>query len=596
MIADVTEARADELNRMIAARPKDSTGACAAQPAADYFYDADNLRSIKRLWSAGGTQPLSFTTTVRGGLDGLSDITTHVSDGLETKSPYEQKNYVYGPGGLIASEKRVLYASSNPAWQLYGTATGCTVNNPAASAEALNPNGYDLALNFGACASTSIKTMTLEWHELNADGTPKDCTNQRIDTTTNFNARYNCGLLHLNPALGTSRLYKLKYASTSYGVKVTETVSMGLYGSKSFVVSQFTASLAKGQPATALAYADQTPAPPAPGGSLAAPGPGGREVNYYQKDHLGTVRVVSDESGNVLSTHDYEPFGLELPSQDFSFNTHRFTGHERDTETGLDYMKARYFGASMGRFGAVDEGIDTDIHDSSSWNSYLYTRNDPISFLDADGKLRLQANQNFNEGHYTYEIRFYSATVDSKPVRYVNENVIGKFAKSHAVAFTEKHIISYYPPYKEIKGTYKAAKSVVTGFNNHVVGKEVRLNIDLLGKSFDQKAFERDVEAKFNSLLQEDSKREIAPTNDTHQYPAVMLTGSGYDFTDRAIDLLQQAVNDTVDGWVSQGKLTPEEGANGKAVYDIDKLREEAQKASKDYYKDTTAQDTQPSR
>ncbi len=384
MIADVTEARADELNRMIAARPKDSTGVCAAQPAADYFYDADNLRSIKRLWSAGGTQPLSFTTTVRGGLDGLSDITTHVSDGLETKSPYEQKNYVYGPGGLIASEKRVLYANSNPAWQIYGASTGCAVNNPAASAEALASNGYDLLLNFGACFSATVQSMVLEWHELNADGTPKDCTNQRTDATTNFNARYNCGLLHLNPATGTARLYKLKYASTSYDVKVTESVEMGLYGTKTFVVSRFTASLAKGQPTTALVYNDQTPPPPAPGASLGAPGPGGREVNYYQKDHLGTIRVVSDENGTVLSTHDYEPFGLELPSQDFSFNTHRFTGHERDTETGLDYMKARYFGASMGRFGVVDVGR-IDKYDPQSINRYPYALNNPVTLLDLNG-------------------------------------------------------------------------------------------------------------------------------------------------------------------------------------------------------------------
>ena len=63
--------------------------------------------TVKRLWTSDASPVVSRTiTTIRGGLDGLSDLTQHVNDG--NANPLEQKNYVYGPGGLIASENRTL--------------------------------------------------------------------------------------------------------------------------------------------------------------------------------------------------------------------------------------------------------------------------------------------------------------------------------------------------------------------------------------------------------------------------------------------------------------------------------------------------------
>ena len=365
----------DELNRMTKAIPKDASGACGANPIANYFYDADNLRVLKQLWPTTGTVPLKLITTVRGGLDTVSDMTTHVSDGQESSHPFEQKNYVYGPGGLIASENRTYNAFGVSRWQIYGASTGCTPNAMPATALNLQSTGYDLALDFGQCSSASAKLLTIEWHELNADGMPKSCTNEQFDATTNFNARYNCGLLHIDPAVGTDLLHKFKY-DTGYSVKATVHADLGLYGVRDFVVNSFTVKLAKNSSAANLAFTDTTPSSGAVS-SIGSPGPGGRVVNYYQKDHLGTIRIVSDESGTVLSTHDYEPFGLELPGVDFSDNTHRFTGHERDTETGLDYMKARYYGASMGRFGTVDPAQATNNYLPKTWNYFIYGNNNP---------------------------------------------------------------------------------------------------------------------------------------------------------------------------------------------------------------------------
>ena len=64
-----------------------------------------------------------------------------------------------------------------------------------------------------------------------------------------------------------------------------------------------------------------------------------------------TPRAVADEAGNLLSSHDYEPFGVEFPSTRAQ-STHRYTEHEKDNEAGLDYMRVRYYGSGDARNGA----------------------------------------------------------------------------------------------------------------------------------------------------------------------------------------------------------------------------------------------------
>lgn len=73
---------------------------------------------------------------------------------------------------------------------------------------------------------------------------------------------------------------------------------------------------------------------------------------YLSYDHLGSVRLITDQSGRVVSRHDYLPFGEEIPANTAGRNstwgsgndtvTQKFTGKERDSESGLDYFGARY--------------------------------------------------------------------------------------------------------------------------------------------------------------------------------------------------------------------------------------------------------------
>jgi RHS repeat-associated protein len=70
---------------------------------------------------------------------------------------------------------------------------------------------------------------------------------------------------------------------------------------------------------------------------------------------------------------------------------HRFTGKERDTETGLDYFGARYYGSNMGRWMSPNWRESptpvpyADFSDPQTLNVYGYIRNNPLSHADADG-------------------------------------------------------------------------------------------------------------------------------------------------------------------------------------------------------------------
>lgn len=101
-------------------------------------------------------------------------------------------------------------------------------------------------------------------------------------------------------------------------------------------------------------------------------------------DHLGSSRLVTDDEGGVEAEHKYFPFGEEI-TPEFDYNTKMFTGHERDGETGLDYMFARYYASELGRFASVDPASGSPVR-PQSLNAYVYARNNPNRYVDVDGR------------------------------------------------------------------------------------------------------------------------------------------------------------------------------------------------------------------
>ncbi len=99
----------------------------------------------------------------------------------------------------------------------------------------------------------------------------------------------------------------------------------------------------------------------------------------------------------MVARHAYAPFGEELTSATPERNSQwgpgndniaqKFTGKERDAESGLDYFGARYYGSSLSRFTSPDVPLnDQYAQDPQSWNLYSYVRNNPLSNIDPNGE------------------------------------------------------------------------------------------------------------------------------------------------------------------------------------------------------------------
>jgi RHS repeat-associated protein len=71
---------------------------------------------------------------------------------------------------------------------------------------------------------------------------------------------------------------------------------------------------------------------------------------------------------------------------DYDNLNQKFTGKERDQESGLDYFGARYYGSALGRFTRPDDPlVDQHVSDPQSWNLYAYVRNNPLKNTDPFG-------------------------------------------------------------------------------------------------------------------------------------------------------------------------------------------------------------------
>lgn len=117
----------------------------------------------------------------------------------------------------------------------------------------------------------------------------------------------------------------------------------------------------------------------------------GQIVEYYHLDALGSVRVVTDQAGQVIARHDFLPFGEEWSPPANAKEKKLFTGHERDAETGLDYFGARYYRPQVGRFTTIDPVYtwSENLTDPQRWNRYAYVTNNPLKYTDPDGKTPL---------------------------------------------------------------------------------------------------------------------------------------------------------------------------------------------------------------
>jgi RHS repeat-associated protein len=115
-------------------------------------------------------------------------------------------------------------------------------------------------------------------------------------------------------------------------------------------------------------------------------------TRYFHTDHLGSIAVITDETGNVVERDSYDawgkrrfPNGADDPTGSItSLTTRGFTDQEELADVGLVHLNGRVYDPLVGRMQSADPVVP-DPMNAQTWNRYSYVANNPLTFTDPNG-------------------------------------------------------------------------------------------------------------------------------------------------------------------------------------------------------------------
>jgi RHS repeat-associated protein len=297
-------------------------------------------------------------------------------------------------------------------------------------------------------------------------------------------------------------------------------------------------------------------------------------TRYLTQDNLGSTRVITDAQGNAHtdpntgaagSRHDYYPFGEEIaagggreasPALGYNLSSVRqkFIGKERDYETGLDYLGARYYSSSRGLFSSPDPFSFQQemLADPQRFNLYAYVRNNPLTFIDPTGmiidtsrltkdelekwqKVLAIINAKNDKGEYVNkELRATYERLDSDKQRtffienkdFKGRGAVGEFnitKHNGKDDFTEAVIQIDFEAVEHLENPQQA--SLVPGFNRYggLIGETPELRAELFGHEGGHGVYALDhlEETVTLQILKDARDKELTTTK--HPYPPDLL-------------------------------------------------------------------------
>ena len=102
---------------------------------------------------------------------------------------------------------------------------------------------------------------------------------------------------------------------------------------------------------------------------------------YRLLDHLGSLAMTTDNSGNVTGANVFLPFGQLMSST--TNDSFQFTGLEQDTENSSDHAWFRNYSTEQSRWLRPDPYLGSyDLLNPQSFNRYMYVNGNPLGYID----------------------------------------------------------------------------------------------------------------------------------------------------------------------------------------------------------------------
>jgi len=162
----------------------------------------------------------------------------------------------------------------------------------------------------------------------------------------------------------------------------------------------------------------------------------GERYFYYMSDQVNSTRVVTDEDGNEVYAAAYGPFGeLQKTWENDVIPNLKYSGKEREEQTGLDYFGARYYDHTSYRFISPDpvRNRDEAIGNPQLWNLYAFCRNNPVTYLDPDGReVQIMDEVSFRNVRNSIQDRTARSSIDKDPKGFIKKNLINSIQSKNS--------------------------------------------------------------------------------------------------------------------------------------------------------------------
>lgn len=163
---------------------------------------------------------------------------------------------------------------------------------------------------------------------------------------------------------------------------------------------------------------------------------GSEPALYHLPDHLGSICATLSGDGSMLSREEYLPYG-ETAFGSYARKRYRFTGRQRDEESGLSYHHARYYAPWLGRWTSTDPVGTVD-----GPSLYVYGRADPMTWVDLTGTQAKPKQLHLVEGvsqdvRATASGRGYGQQLRNKFQSLADQWGVGKVDVGHDVPFSQ---------------------------------------------------------------------------------------------------------------------------------------------------------------
>ena len=238
------------------------------------------------------------------------------------------------------------------------------------------------------------------------------------------------------------------------------------------------------------------------------------------------------------------------------FSQSRSPGKERDTESGNDYMFARYYNSAIGRFLSPDWSAKVQpvpyakLGDPQSLNLYAYARNNPLSRTDPDGHCDSSASATAN-----------TKCQDAKNLK-VNDAMKNKLKLEEGLSEDKKHGIKAGDPELTVKND--GAGNPTVGWGHKVTpGDNLKVG-DTIDTKQAQKYFDSDLSSKESAVrgVLTDSGNQFSQGEFNALVDLTYNGGPGMLTTGTSPNLMKDINSGDYDGMYGQLRYTKDSAGN----------------------------------